>query len=126
VDVIQNIKMSGGSGDVRGPSQSVQTKVVMRNLTVLAIDQTVEPKTGSSTIVGATATLQIPAEQIDILAKAKEEGGLVLALRSSEDMTGAQGAAEPVQVLRHGPVHATSGPLVSVYRGAALSEVLSQ
>jgi pilus assembly protein CpaB len=124
VDVILNIKMSS-SADMRGgPAQPVQSKVVMRNLTVLAIDQAVEPKAGAASLVGTTATLEVPAEDVDELAKAKDEGTLMLALRSYADMTGPQGAAAPPPAARR-PVRVARSEVIAVriYRGGAVSEV---
>ncbi|MDB5458696.1 MAG: Flp pilus assembly protein CpaB, partial [Caulobacteraceae bacterium] len=94
VDVVLNVKMTGGGGQ-GGPAQPVQSRTVMRNLTVLAIDQTTEPKAGASSLVGAVATLEVPAEDVDELAKAKDEGTLLLALRSYADMGGPAGRAAP-------------------------------
>jgi pilus assembly protein CpaB len=125
VDVVLNVKMNG-SGDMRGgPAQPVQSKIVMRNLTVLAIDQAVEPKAGAATLVGTTATLQVPADDVDVLAKAKEEGTLMLALRSYADMGGPQGAAAPPPPIRRPVRVAARSEAISVriYRGGAVTEV---
>jgi pilus assembly protein CpaB len=124
VDVIENIKMAS-SGDMRGgPTQPVQSKVILRNLTVLAIDQAIEPKAGAASLVGAAATLEVPAADIDILAKGREEGTLQLALRSYADMAGPQGAAEPEAVRRPVRVAAVREDIaVRVYRGAKVTEV---
>jgi pilus assembly protein CpaB len=126
VDVVLNVKMSG-NGDMRGgPAQPVQSHTVMRNLTVLAIDQTTEPKAGASSLVGAAATLEVPAEDVDELAKSKDEGTLMLALRSYADMTGPSGRAAPAPVRAaprvRGPVREAS---VRIYRGDKLTEVLA-
>ncbi|MEI9891604.1 MAG: Flp pilus assembly protein CpaB [Caulobacteraceae bacterium] len=107
VDVVENVKMNGGDNR-GGPAQPVQSKVILRNLTVLAIDQAAEPKSGAASLVGTSATLQVPAADIDILARAREEGSLQLALRSYADMDGPQGAADapirpPAGALRRGP-----------------------
>ena len=121
VDVIENIKLSSnGSGG--GPTQPVQSRTILRNMTVLAIDQAAEPKAGASSLVGTTATLQVAAADIDILAKAREEGTLQLALRSYADMTGPEGSTEPEPV--HRAVHvAAVDDEVRIYRGPAVSDV---
>jgi pilus assembly protein CpaB len=123
VDVVLNVKMSGNS-DMHGPAQPVQSRTVMRNLTVLAIDQTTEPKAGASSLVGATATLEVPAADVDELAKSKDEGTLLLALRSYADMGGPSGRAAPVHAarMRATPVRGIS---VRIYRGDKLTEVLA-
>ena len=122
VDVIENIKMS--SGDMHGVMQPVQSRTVLKNLTVLAIDQAVEPKAGASTLVGATATLEVPAEAAEVLAKAREEGTLMLALRSYADMDGPQGVADPQAVRRPARFSAPAQDFaVRVYRGPKVTEV---
>lgn len=122
VDVIENVKMSGGGQG--GPAQPVQSRVILRNLTVLAIDQAAEPKNGAASLVGATATLEVPADNIAVLAKSREEGTLQLALRSYADMEGPQGAA-PVERVR-APVRVAAvheDIAVRIWRGGKVSEV---
>jgi pilus assembly protein CpaB len=124
VDVVQNVKINGGDGR-GGPVQPVRSRTILTNLTVLAIDQTSEPKAGATSVVGATATLQVPAADIDILAKAKDEGALLLALRSYADLDGPQGAGAPAAarsaVRQDSPrLEAVS---VRIYRGPKVSEV---
>jgi pilus assembly protein CpaB len=124
VDVIENVKMAGGDNR-GGPAQPVQSRTILKNLTVLAIDQAAEPKAGAATLVGATATLQVPEADIDILAKGREEGTLQLALRSYEDMNGPEGAAPadpPARRLRFGPVR-EADVAVRLYRGPKVTEV---
>jgi pilus assembly protein CpaB len=122
VDVIENVKMN--SGDIRGgPSQPVQSRVILRNLTVLAIDQAAEPKSGAASLVGTTATLQLPASDIDTLARGREEGALQLALRSYADMDGPQGAANDTPARRPVRLSAREEIAVRVWRGAKVSEV---
>jgi pilus assembly protein CpaB len=122
VDVIENIKMST-SGQNSGPTQPVQSHVILRNMTILAIDQAAEPKAGASSLVGTTATLQVAAADIAILAKAREEGTLQLALRSYADMTGPEGTADPEPVARRAPVHvAAVEEDVRIYRGPSVTD----
>jgi pilus assembly protein CpaB len=97
VDVILNQKMTA-SGDGHGPAQPVESHTVMRNLKVLAIDQTTEPKAGAAALVGAVATLEVPAEDVEELAKSKDEGSLLLVLRSYADMGGPAERATPPPV----------------------------
>jgi pilus assembly protein CpaB len=125
VDVIEDIKLttaqSAGGG---APAQPIQSKTILKNITVLAIDQAPEPKPGASTLVGATATLEIPEGNIDILAKAREEGTLQLALRSHADMAGPQGLAE-AEPARHAIRLSALPPEISVriYRGSKVTDV---
>jgi pilus assembly protein CpaB len=115
VDLIENIKLSSSESG----APNVQSRIILKNLTVLAIDQAPDPKPGATAQVGATATLQVPEADVNILAKARDEGSLQLALRSYEDMSGPQGAANPPAVRR--PRLETAS--VRVYRGAKASEV---
>ena len=127
VDVIEDIKLTSEGGSNAGqPAQPIQSRTILKNITVLAIDQAPETKPGASTLVGATATLEIPEANIDLLAKAREEGTLQLALRSHADMNGPQGVAD-AQAARRAPVRmsALSEESISVriYRGPKVSEV---
>ncbi len=129
VDVIENMKMTGG-GSTGGPVQLVQSHVVMRNLTVLAIDQTTELKQGASSVVGASATLQVPADDAATLSQAKEQASpLILVLRSYEDMAGPQGHAGPAAPTPGAAVRVRARPSqdmqVRVFRAGQLSEVLT-
>ena len=56
---------------------------------VLAIDQTTEPAKDSRTIVGAVVTLEIPQGDIEVMARAKAQGNVVLALHSYADIVAA-------------------------------------
>jgi len=72
-----------------------QTRVILNNVPVLAIDQTVENKSdtsksgsdnGSETVIGQTATLELTPEQAQILTVAQQSSDrLTLALRSVAD-----------------------------------------
>lgn len=91
VDVLQNrkIEASGGSGS----NQETVSNVIMRNLRVLAIDQTTQPEKDAKALVGATATLEVPAADAPVMARAKSQGDLVLALRAYSDAGGPSGRA---------------------------------
>jgi pilus assembly protein CpaB len=67
-------KQSGGDGFV--------SETVLRNVRVLAIDQTVEEKNGQKVVVGKTATLELSPRQTETLALSRMRGTLSLALRS--------------------------------------------
>jgi pilus assembly protein CpaB len=69
----------GSSGDI------VNCEIVLNNVRVLAIDQTVEEKNGMKVVVGKTATLELKPEQSESLARARQSGTLSLALRSLVD-----------------------------------------
>src|SRR6185295_828846 len=55
-------------------------EIILANVRVLAIDQTVEEKNGQRVVVGKTATLELLPHQAEALARAKIMGVLTLAL----------------------------------------------
>lgn len=68
------------------------TRTVMRNVRVLAIDQKPQPDKDAQTMVGAVATLEIPAADTEAVAsavaQAKQNGVLILTLRGVTDTAG--------------------------------------
>ena len=88
------------------------SEIILANVTVLAIDQTVEEKNGQKVVVGRTATLGLTPQQAETLARSRQMGTLSLALRSlvdsegqaeipNQDRDGAQGR-RGVNVVRFG------------------------
>jgi pilus assembly protein CpaB len=61
------------------------SEVILNNIRVLAIDQTVEEKNGQRVVVGKTATLELAPRQAETLALSRQQGTLSLALRSLVD-----------------------------------------
>jgi pilus assembly protein CpaB len=61
------------------------SEVILNNVRVLAIDQTVEEKNGQRVVVGKTATLELSPRQAETLALSRQQGTLSLALRSLVD-----------------------------------------
>ena len=65
------------------------TETVLRNVRVLAIDQSAQPAADAQTMVGAVATLEVAAADTELVAnaqaKAKGSGALTLALRAYTD-----------------------------------------
>ena len=61
------------------------SEVILSNVRVLAIDQTVEEKNGQRVVVGKTATLELAPRQAETLALSRQLGTLSLALRSLVD-----------------------------------------
>jgi len=66
-------------------ADAITTETIMRNVRVLAIDQTVEEKNGQKVVVGRTATLEMGPQQAETLAMSRQRGTLSLALRSLAD-----------------------------------------
>ncbi len=89
VDVISSHKLDQAAGAPPGGGNAdggTVAQVILANLRVLAIDQQTEPAKNAKSIVGSTATLEVPAESVDILARAKSLGDMSLVLRSYADL----------------------------------------
>lgn len=83
VDVMQTVVEAAADGERRHA-----TKALVRNVTVLAIDQVMEfdeKNKQKASAVGRTATLELSPEQTEIVIAAESRGRLSLALRSSKD-----------------------------------------
>jgi len=61
------------------------SETVLRNVRVLAIDQSVEEKEGQKVVVGKTATIELDPQQAETLALSHQLGTLSLTLRSLLD-----------------------------------------
>jgi pilus assembly protein CpaB len=83
VDVILSKREK--SPDRANTADVVNSEVILSNVRVLAIDQTIEEKNGQKVVVGKTATLELKPEQSEGLARARQSGTLSLALRSLAD-----------------------------------------
>ena len=66
-------------------ADAITTETILRNIRVLAIDQTVEEKNGQKVVVGKTATLELGPQQAETLAMSRQRGTISLALRSLAD-----------------------------------------
>ena len=93
------------------------TETLMRNVRVLAIDQKIDPDKDAKSIVGAVATLQIPAADVEVMARGRAQGEMQLALRSYADIGGAPGRGgqardnmQGVRVFRAGQVSEVARP----------------
>jgi pilus assembly protein CpaB len=107
VDVIMTPRSRDDSGGQR------TSETILRNIRVLAIDQTVEEKNGQKVVVGKTATLELTPGQAETLALSHQIGLLSLALRSIADGTLEEkvddAARQNVNVVRFG-VSTTTTP----------------
>lgn len=109
VDVILSKRDRSG-----GATENATSEIILGNVRVLAIDQTVEEKNGQKVVVGKTATLELKPEQSETLARARQSGTLSLALRSLVDAN-EPAVSEPerskrdtVNVVRFGVTTATT------------------
>jgi pilus assembly protein CpaB len=67
-----------------GPEKYI-SETILRNVPVLAIDQTIGEKDGEKVVIGKTATVELSPEQAETLAQARQTGTLSLSLRSLVD-----------------------------------------
>jgi pilus assembly protein CpaB len=96
--------------DRAGPSDVVNSEIILANVRVLAIDQAPKEKDGQNAVVGKTVTLELRPEQAETLVRARQSGTLSLALRSiadlnlvenrSEDQSSKRG--DSINVVRYG------------------------
>lgn len=107
VDVLLTQQTSAANQDGAGQSAKFHSSTVMRNVKVLAIDQTTRAEDNAQTVVGATATLELGAVDAEALALAKSQGELSLILRSYADTAGPSGRVQaprdssPVRIFRN-------------------------
>jgi pilus assembly protein CpaB len=96
VDVVQAHPADAASN---GGRAGFVAEVLVRNVRVLAIDQTSQaPKNGQQSQVGAVATLEVAAADVGLIAKAKMQGdGVILALRPYSDANQPSGRADDSQ-----------------------------
>ena len=89
-------------------------EIILSNIRVLAIDQTVEDKNGQRVVIGKTATLELSPHQSEMIARAKLMGVLTMSLRSIVDFDGANDedgnteARQNINVVRFGVSATTS------------------
>jgi pilus assembly protein CpaB len=104
VDVMQAKANEGNKG--------FTTQVLLSDVRVLAIDQATEPAKDATSLVGAVATLEVAADAAQLVAQAKAQGEIILALRSYADL----GAGAPAAVR-------AAGETVRIFRSGQVSEV---
>ncbi|MFQ5959221.1 MAG: Flp pilus assembly protein CpaB [Alphaproteobacteria bacterium] len=81
VDIILTQDLRQSDQDQFGPQFQRASETVMRDVRVLAIDQSADDLEGT-TLVGQTATVEVTPKQAEILSVASAMGTLSLALRS--------------------------------------------
>ena len=89
------------------------TETILSNALVLAIDQKTDAAKTTS-VNGATITLEVPDVNASAVAKARTQGGLTIVLRSYADIGGPTG----------GP-SANNGHDVKIFKGGAPAEVVT-
>lgn len=117
VDLVLTRDVSGGTG-----AKSFQSQTLLRDVRVLAVDQTVQQEKDKQTVVGKTATIELTPEQTELVAQAEQTGVLSLTLRSLGDSSGVPLTAEsrikpPVPRVAAAPANANA---VRVFRYGVL------
>src|SRR3989344_7410527 len=97
-------------GAQEGDRSKFTSSTLMRNIKVLAIDQSTRAGDDAQAVVGATATLEVRPQDAVLLAQAKSEGELSLSLRSYADTAGPSGATRAPRAV------ASASRSVRVYR----------
>ncbi len=95
--------------DRSGPSGNEKTisDTILRNVRVLAVDQSVDEKADTKVILGKTATLELTEGQAETLEQAKQLGTISLTLRSILDSAasgpeGDEGHDQAINTIRFG------------------------
>lgn len=66
-------------------AETIIADTILRNVRVLAVDQTVQDKNGQKVVIGKTATIEVTPRQAETLEAAHQMGNLSLSLRSIAD-----------------------------------------
>jgi pilus assembly protein CpaB len=109
VDVIHIVKDEGAAR--KGNGNDFVSRIILKNIRVLAIGQNIQEKNGERVVTGANATLELTPSEAETLMLAQRVGTLSLALRSLED------AKEPRAQIRD-----SSRGLLVVRNGLAVQE----
>ena len=113
VDVVLTAETNRAGATEGATKSKFVSGVVLQNLKVLAIDQSTRAGDDEQAVVGATATLEVRPQDAELLAQAKAEGELSLALRSYADTAGPSGAT------RRRAAAGAQPQSVRIYRGGA-------
>ena len=111
VDVMVTHKEGAGGA---GATPTVES--VLRNVEVLAIAQNVAAPKNAKALPGGSITLEVPADDVQVLLGAEGRGDLTLALRSYADLGG--------RTERGGP--GGTGDTVTIIRAGEVSQVASR
>jgi pilus assembly protein CpaB len=87
-------------------TQRAEAETVLRNLNVLAVDQTASQDKDQPVVVHAV-TLEVSPKQAEVLVKAREEGKIQLTLRNPLDDR--DSSPEPARVVAHVPAPVKKG-----------------
>jgi len=97
-------------------AETMASEVVLTNVRVLAMGQTIEKKNDQPVVTGATATLELDPKQAEMVVLAQRTGQLTLVLRPISDSFPKEAAADP------GPNPDNDTSLTIVRRGVSISQ----
>lgn len=104
-----------------GKSKSVTTDTILKNIKVLAVDQTASTEKNEPVIVRAV-TLEMSPSQAETLVKARDEGKIQLALRNPLELE--KVIVEPIKKSKPRPVYrGPSARYITVIRGTQIQVV---
>ena len=98
VDVILSYKVEVTDGDV--VVERPATRTVLKNVRVLAIDQSFREVEGEDVVVGTTATLELSPSHAEVLMLANQMGDISLTLRGVKDASAAGTKVEATSSLQ--------------------------
>jgi pilus assembly protein CpaB len=75
--------------DRSGGQEQLVSDTILRNIRVMAIDQTIQERDGEKHVIGRTATLELSPRQAETISLSRQMGEMSLALRSVADADGA-------------------------------------
>jgi pilus assembly protein CpaB len=90
VDVLQSHQAETQNNGGGGGRPQYVASTLLKNVRVLAIDQTSQPPKNTPSMIGAVATLEVAESDAEVLVRAKAQGEVILALRSYSDAAGQQ------------------------------------
>jgi pilus assembly protein CpaB len=91
VDVVRTFRNEAASK--QASMEVFETETILSNIRVLAIGQKVEEGTdGHKYVTAETATLELDAQQVEVVALAQKQGSITLALRSMVDRSETPGS----------------------------------
>jgi pilus assembly protein CpaB len=128
VDVIMTRAIQVGD-TVESQETRYVPETILNNVRVLAIDQTLEDRNGEKVVVGQTATLELSAQQAQILTVAQQMNDkLTLALRSVTDAgsSAADAANDATYLLGRDQPSGNSGGGVVIVRNGVSTEITAR
>jgi pilus assembly protein CpaB len=97
-------------------SHKIEAETILKDVRVLAVDQTSEDSKDTKSVVARTATLELSPAQVELIARAKVAGTLSLSLRALGDSESAdaktdspqQPSSQEINIVRYGVPHPVS------------------